>query len=505
MSDTNDKIQLTLEVKDDGSVVIDNFKGKVVDAFKVSGEETEKYSRKSQTSFQQINQSVEQHRSSILDAAASIYTLGKAWDEVKLGAQFERQADAFHNLADTYHINADSMIANLTRVSKSTVDEAELMKLAGQAMMRGLDPTQLTKLMEIAEATTHITSQTTAEAFGHIEEAVSSTMTRSLKFLGIIINQNDAFKDYAATIHKSVNDLTEFDRQQAIANVTIEQGQQLIYRMGNSVNDTTLKISQQQTVWEEWKNMAAVLATHVFQIIEAGFGVIGFAVNAFAAGVTGVIWAILQAAEEMPILGKYFKIAADAVYELYTHFDTAADEGLKFAKTNWELGTSLDSVGAKARTAKEAVAQMAATWNSQNLKAGISQPVNPFATMYSEADLAKLRQTASNFCQLYTNDAAAALPKVKENTAELNKLQTALEKWNEIIAGEGKSDYEKELIKINDEYDKQIKELGNLLTAQDKATAAKARDIQIGEAQQKQMEKIDDLMKEATKSIETEG
>ena len=59
----------------------------------------------------------------------------KAWDAVDIAARAQQEKKAFENLAATYEASAESIIAELKRVSGKTIDTMSLIRQAGTAMM----------------------------------------------------------------------------------------------------------------------------------------------------------------------------------------------------------------------------------------------------------------------------------------------------------------------------------------------------------------------------------
>ena len=103
------------------------------------------------------------------------------------------------------------------------IDEADLMQRAVKALQQGLNPDQIVSLLEVARSSARIAGIDVAAAFDRITEAAANQQVRSLKSLGIIIDQNKAFEDYANKIGIAKDALNEQQQSQALANAAIEE------------------------------------------------------------------------------------------------------------------------------------------------------------------------------------------------------------------------------------------------------------------------------------------
>jgi len=156
------------------------------------------------------------------------YTLSSAFDTAKL----EQAREAFYNLSSSRGLNADKLIEDLKRVSKNTVATSDIISAAGRAQMLGVPAENLTKMMEIAMATSKLTGQTVTEAFNDITLAVGRQSKMILDNLGIIVSVEKANEAYAKSINKTADKLTDAEKKQAFMNATIRAGNKLIDDIG---------------------------------------------------------------------------------------------------------------------------------------------------------------------------------------------------------------------------------------------------------------------------------
>lgn len=171
-------------------------------------------------------------------------TAMKGMEMAQAGAANQTQGMAFANLAASYGVSADAMVADLRRVSGETVSVQQLVEKAGSAMLLGVEAKVIPKLMEIAKASSKITGQTVTEAFGDISLGMARQSKLILDNLGIMVDVDKANKAYAASLGKTSEQLSDFERKQAFANAVLEAGQEIIDRTGKNVDSNADKMAK---------------------------------------------------------------------------------------------------------------------------------------------------------------------------------------------------------------------------------------------------------------------
>jgi len=182
-----------------------------------------------------------------LKIGAIAITAKKAWDFAEQATKFEQQKVSLDNLAASYGSNGNKIIAALRHVSDGTIDTMTLVNKAGSAMMLGINPEKITKLMEIARATSRMTGQSITKAFEDIALGVGRQSKMILDNLGIIVQVDDANQKYAATLGKTAAGLNDAEKKAAFLSATIEAGENLMRRMGEQTNTTADKMERFKT------------------------------------------------------------------------------------------------------------------------------------------------------------------------------------------------------------------------------------------------------------------
>ncbi|MFH1738318.1 MAG: hypothetical protein ABIH23_04875, partial [bacterium] len=201
--------------------------------------------------------------------AGAMYSISRAWDFAKMGARADQERRSFENMAASYGQSADHIVAKLKAASGQTIDTMTLINKAGTAMMMGIDPEKLDKLMQIARATSRMTGQTVTKAFEDISLAVGRQSKMILDNLGIIVRVEDANKVYAQSLHKTSTQLTDAEKKQAFLNATIQAGEDIIRRLGDQQISAAEKVQQLES---RVKDIGVSIATWLIPNLEAWAG-----------------------------------------------------------------------------------------------------------------------------------------------------------------------------------------------------------------------------------------
>jgi len=184
---------------------------------------------------------------------------------VETGAGIEVQRKAFRNLAISMGADGDTIVKELREVSKETVSTTELIGSASRAMLLGIQPEKLTKLMEIARAASKATGDTISKSFDDITLGIGRNSKMILDNLGIIIRVDEANQKYAETLGKSSAELTDTEKKQAFLNATLEAGQVIINNVGKDSLSTRDKLDRFKVKIAETKEQLALLAATIFE------------------------------------------------------------------------------------------------------------------------------------------------------------------------------------------------------------------------------------------------
>lgn len=173
-------------------------------------------------------------------AVATGIALKKAFEIGEQGAQINRLEVATTQLAKSYGANMGSIVLAVQNASLNTISRMDAIQSSGRAMMLGLgaDATQLANLMEIAAFRGRVMGVNTTQAFNDIVTGIGRKSRLILDNLGIIIDADKAYQDYADSVGKSVDDLDAQAQTQAYLNAVLTEGNALMQQAGGLAFDS---------------------------------------------------------------------------------------------------------------------------------------------------------------------------------------------------------------------------------------------------------------------------
>jgi len=182
-------------------------------------------------------------------AKQGLEALKQVWEFGKAGAENRRVADSFEDTAASVGVSAEAMAAALDKAAKGTVDDEIFMATATKNMAFGVATSinENVALMELARAASIKFGGDTETAFAGISEAIGTLQTRRLKEFGIIVDAKRINDDYAATLGKTADALTEAEQREALRNEVLRQSKQVLGDAGNAALTSAEKFKKFET------------------------------------------------------------------------------------------------------------------------------------------------------------------------------------------------------------------------------------------------------------------
>ena len=141
-------------------------------------------------------------------------------EAAKEGAAFQRMEEASASLARSLDADMSDILDALREASLGMVSDFDLMQAASRAMMLGVsaDSEQLAQLMEVAALRGRAMGLSTTQAFNDIVTGIGRASPLILDNLGIVVDAEGKYQDYAEAIGKTAEELTKAEKTQALLN-----------------------------------------------------------------------------------------------------------------------------------------------------------------------------------------------------------------------------------------------------------------------------------------------
>ena len=151
--------------------------------------------------------------------------LGKqAVEAARAAAGVQALETAFQRLARESGTSGATMLASLRDASSGMISDADLMLAANSAMALGVadNVQEVTNLLQIAIAKGAEFGQAPTKAFGDLINGLGRMSPEILNNIGIIVDADKAYKDYAQSIGTTADALDDQQRMQALVNAVLE-------------------------------------------------------------------------------------------------------------------------------------------------------------------------------------------------------------------------------------------------------------------------------------------
>lgn len=167
----------------------------------------------------------------LVGAALSAIEVGKTVVELaQVGAQAQRVETSFDTLTRQAGIASDGLLASLQKSSQGTIANTELMLTSNRALVLGVadTTTEMSQLMDVAIARGKLLGLSAQQAFSDLVTGIGRMSPLILDNLGIITGGEKVFADYAKSIGRSSDSLTDMERKQALVNKVIAESKDLV-------------------------------------------------------------------------------------------------------------------------------------------------------------------------------------------------------------------------------------------------------------------------------------
>ena len=169
--------------------------------------------------------------------ATSFVLAGVAFTKLlSIGAKAEGITTVFDNMTRSAGLAGNALLERLTAASHGAIAQVDLMKVANRALIAGGADiaNSLPRLLEIARASSVATGQDMGFAYDSLIKGIVRASPKLIDNADIYLKIGNAVGEYAASIGKTVPQLSAQERQIAVLNAVLREGDKFITQMGLS-------------------------------------------------------------------------------------------------------------------------------------------------------------------------------------------------------------------------------------------------------------------------------
>jgi hypothetical protein len=158
----------------------------------------------------------------------------------------------FDLMAKSAGLAAEQIEHGLVKAVDGLADDDDLLAAASKGISAlGANAAKLPEVMELARKSTALYGGDLISNFERMNQAIASGQTRALKQMGIIVDSEKAYKDYARSIGVAVGALSESGKQAAVMNAVLEKGKTAFAGIDPNIRETQNTLTQIKVTFKE--------------------------------------------------------------------------------------------------------------------------------------------------------------------------------------------------------------------------------------------------------------
>lgn len=158
--------------------------------------------------------------------AAHVFALSSAYLVLKRSADLEIMKKAAEDLSVSTGRNFAKVAEDMKKLTGGALNFADAMRVANLGLSGGATANQLERITLVATKAANSLGRSVPESVQRMVQAVTKSEPELVDEFGIILRVEEATKKYAKTVGKTRAELTTFEKQQAIINQLLEQGEE---------------------------------------------------------------------------------------------------------------------------------------------------------------------------------------------------------------------------------------------------------------------------------------
>jgi len=214
--------------------------------------------------------------------AAQVFAVSAAFQLFKSATDFRNLIAGQEALGASSGIAYKTITQGIQNATDAQLGYAEAARAAAIGTSAGLSPSQLTELGRAAKNASVALGRDLGDSFDRLVRGVVKAEPEVLDELGIILRLAPATEKYALSIKKSAQELTAFERSQAVANEVLEQAEDKFGLIEAQLDPTVASLNQflkafddvKKSIFEAIAGPIATFAKFLSENITALIGVL---------------------------------------------------------------------------------------------------------------------------------------------------------------------------------------------------------------------------------------
>ena len=194
--------------------------------------------------------------------AAQVFAVSAAFQFLRESADFKNMVDGQRAFGEVTGISYRTITKSIQDATQGQLKFNEAARASAIGSAAGLNASQLTQLGTAATNLSLALGRDLTDSFNRLIRGVTKAEPELLDELGIILRLDPALRNYAALLDKSVQELTAFERTQAVFNDVIDQATTKVGDMQSAMDPSALAVQKFARAFDDMvNNLRYALAT----------------------------------------------------------------------------------------------------------------------------------------------------------------------------------------------------------------------------------------------------
>ena len=168
--------------------------------------------------------------------AANVFAVSAAFGVLSRNAAIQQLETSLDSIGVAAGKNLPLVAENLRNITGQAISTEAALRATAVATTSGYSTSQLQNLTKVATGASIALGRSLPDALDRLVRGTAKLEPEILDELGIIVRLDQATREYAAELGKTAGELTQFERQQAFLNATIDQGLSKYQKIAQSVD-----------------------------------------------------------------------------------------------------------------------------------------------------------------------------------------------------------------------------------------------------------------------------
>lgn len=244
-----------------------------------------------------LNGLVKRVKANWLQLTALSASLVGAFRLVKSSAEQAGQATAFQQGLAAQGVAADEFIAKLRKISDSQIANADLVLATNRAIALGIKAEDIPGLLETAAQASVRMGISVTQAFNDITTGVGRASPLILDNLGIVIDSERIYAEFAESIGIATEQLTKQQRTAALTKAVMANARDETKKFTDVQDELTRSINRSAAALENMKQATGTLLGGLSQMVAGGL-------VAFATAISLVQEALIKTVKSLVAVGR---------------------------------------------------------------------------------------------------------------------------------------------------------------------------------------------------------